>query len=352
LFEALLENPEFRIALADRLYQHLFNDGALTDANSRARWLEINNRIEQAIIGESARWGDTRFARPLTRTDWLAARDDVLVQMEGNAARLIGLAREAGYYPDIDPPILNQQGGQVRSGFEVTMTMPALNEGLIFYTTDGSDPRQPLTGGVAQTANIYRGPLVLTDTVPIRARVFEKGSWSALSEATFTIANGARSHLQITEIMYNPIGGDDFEFVELKNFGRVELSLAHMSFDGIDFTFPPGTSLLPDALTVLVRNPEAFSRRYPGIVIGGSYDGRLSNSGENLVITDSVGNPLISFKYDDDDGWPISPDGQGDSLVLVALDHSQNNPAQWRASTSPYGSPGVDDPAGYVRSTD
>jgi hypothetical protein len=103
LFEALLENPDFRSELADRLYLHLFNDGALSDANSQARWTSINAVIEQAIIAESARWGDTREEIPITQDDWFRARDDVLAQMEGNAERLIDLAREAGYYPAIDP---------------------------------------------------------------------------------------------------------------------------------------------------------------------------------------------------------------------------------------------------------
>jgi hypothetical protein len=344
LLEALMDNPDFRIALADRMYRHLANDGALTETNAQARWLNINRPIEQAIIGESARWGDTRFESPLTHTDWLRARDDVLAQMDGNAARLIALAREAGYYPALDPPLLNQQGRRVTAGFEVAMKLPASSSGLIFFTTDGTDPRQPVTGTVAPAANIYRRPLILTGTVRIKARVFEKGSWSALNEAVFSLEGEASGRLQITEIMYNPLGGDDFEFVELKNTGQADLNLADMSFDGIDFTFPPAFLLQPGDSTVLVRNPEAFARRYPGVDIGGTYKGRLSNSGEDLVVNSPTGKPLVSLNYDDDNGWPISPDGRGDSLVLVAPGLALNDPGSWRASTTPHGSPGSDDP--------
>lgn len=109
LFEALIKNSDFKMELADRLYKHLFNNGPLTDANAQARWMKITHIIDRAILGESARWGDARYDRPITRDDWLKARDDVLGQMEGNAARLIALAREAGYYPDIDPrPLINK----------------------------------------------------------------------------------------------------------------------------------------------------------------------------------------------------------------------------------------------------
>jgi hypothetical protein len=194
LFEALLENSDFRIELADRLYKHLFNDGALSDTNSQARWTSINSVIEQAIIGESARWGDTREDTPITQEDWFKARDDVLAQMEGNAAKLITLARQAGYYPAVDPPVFNQHGGEVATGFELTLSLPALETGTIYYTTDGSDPRHQVTGMISPNANKYTSPLVLAATVHIKARVFSEDTltsspgqvWSALTEAVFS----------------------------------------------------------------------------------------------------------------------------------------------------------------------
>jgi hypothetical protein len=224
LFEALLENPDFRMELADRLYMHLFNDGALSDANSQARWISINNMIEQAIIGESARWGDTREDTPITQEDWFKARDDVLAQIEGNATKLITLAREAGYYPIIDPPIFDRRGGEVATGFKLTINLPSPRAGTIYYTTDGSDPRCQVTGTVSPNASRYIGPIVLTATTHVKARVFNGDplapsagqAWSALSEADFSIDVGRHSHLQITGIMYNPVGGDHYEFISLQ----------------------------------------------------------------------------------------------------------------------------------------
>jgi hypothetical protein len=193
LYEALLENPDFRMELADRLYKHLFNDGALSDANAQARWIEINSAIEQAIIAESARWGDTRENAPITQEDWFKARDDVLAQMEGNAARLIALARQAGYYPAIDPPLLSRHSSTVVAGDKLTMSVRPSHAGTIYYTTDGSDPRCPGTGKASPYAQKYSGPLTLTATTHIKARVFrgdpsallDSEAWSALSEAVF-----------------------------------------------------------------------------------------------------------------------------------------------------------------------
>lgn len=345
LFKALLKNPDFRVELADRMYRHLFNDGPLADANSQARWLSLNQEIEQAIVGESARWGDTRFETPLTQEDWFKARDDVLRQMEGNAAKLIALAREAGYYPKIDPPAFSQPGGQIAPGFTLTMTGVSPGQGAIFYTTNGSDPRQPVTGAIAPAASIYRAPLVLAGATHLKARIFRGGVWSALHEASFTIEDEINSRLQITEIMYNPIGGDDYEFIELKNIGSIELNLSRLSFtEGIRFTFPPNAApLAPHQPLVLVRNPAAFARRYPGVPIGGVYEGQFSNKGETISLKDAHGQIIVSLKYDDENGWPVSADGWGDSLVIVDEGQDPNDPANWRASTNPNGWPGPDE---------
>ena len=76
----------------------------------------------------------------------------------------------------------------------------------------------------------------------------------------------------------------------------------------------------------------------------GVYDGRLSNEGETLHLKDGEGKLLLSLTYDDEGGWPISPDGRGDSLVLVASAGADpNNPKSWRASAQLYGSPGRDE---------
>ena len=192
LYEALLESPDFRTELADRLYRHLFNDGALSDANAQARWIEINSVIERAIIAESARWGDTREDPPITQEDWFEARDDVLAQMEGNAARLIALARQAGYYPAIDPPLFSRHSDTVLAG-KLTMSSLSPQAGVIYYTTDGSDPRCPGTGMISSNAQRYSGPLTLTAGTHLKARIFsgdpsaplEMQAWSALSEAVF-----------------------------------------------------------------------------------------------------------------------------------------------------------------------
>jgi hypothetical protein len=341
LFLALIQNPDFKVELADRMYKHLFNAGTLTDARAQARWLSLNAEIEQAIIGEVARWGDARFEPPLTQEDWFKARDDVLAQMSGNSTRLITLARDAGYYPALDPPIFNQRDGSVTAGFKLTMTAPTARGGDIYYTTDGSDPRLLVTGAVAPTAKLYRTPVVvLTEATHIKARTQAGEQWSALQETVFQTVEGVRQ-LHLTEIMYNPIGGDDYEFIELTNNGVNEIDLSGLSFTGLVFTFSPNSPPLSSgASLVLVRNPLTFAERYPGVKIGGVYDGQLSNKGEQIVLRDIEDKVLVSVEYNDENAWPISPDGRGDSLVLINWAGNPSDPKNWRASTDLNGSPG------------
>lgn len=374
IFEALIQNSDFKIELADRVYKHLFNGGALTDANAQARWEALARLVEPAIVAESARWGDARYDQPITPDDWRRANATVLTQMEGNGAKLIAQLRRLGYYPELDPPLFNQPGGQVEKGFKLILTPPSpplqggggeiplqggeeeiplplserSGEGqppTIYYTTDGSDPRQPVTGAVAPQAVVYQEPQLLSAATQVKARSFQNGVWSALAETTFEPVE-QKSKLAITEIMYNPVEGNNYEFIELKNIGEGELNLAGLTFDeGISFTFPPAQApLSPGELIVLVHNAAAFVGRYPGVKVGGVYQGKLSNQGEKITLRDGAGEVVLSFSYDDENNWPLSPDGRGDSLVIADPHGDPNNPQNWRASVTLHGDPGMDEP--------
>jgi hypothetical protein len=344
--EKLMEDPDFKVQFADRLYKHLLNDGVLTDANAQARWQDLNKVVDQAAAAASARWKTTDDRTSMLQNDGLTPADEMPTQMMGTASRLVARAREAGYYPDFDPPIFNQNGGVVEAGYALEMTLSAdtCSDCIIYYTTDGSDPRLPITGEVIPIARAYNSPVPLDTNAHVQARVWRNGSWSALQEATFSVVE-QDNKLRITEIMYNPLGGDDYEFIELQNVGNSELRLAGVSLEeGVRFTFLPTTPpLAPGKFVVLVSNPETFAERYPDVPISGVYEGHLSNKGEKIILRDGDGEMFIEVEYGDHSGWPISADGRGDSLTLVDQDGYPSEPTNWRASTNLYGSPGAVD---------
>jgi hypothetical protein len=75
----------------------------------------------------------------------------------------------------------------------------------------------------------------------------------------------------------------------------------------------------------------------------GPYDGRLSNSGERITLSNAVGGVVLSFSYSDEPPWPVSPDGAGHSLVLARLGGDPDQASSWAASTYIGGTPGGPD---------
>ena len=78
---------------------------------------------------------------------------------------------------------------------------------------------------------------------------------------------------------------------------------------------------------------------------------KLSNGGDqlNLKYGDAT-LPFYTTTYDDAAPWPLTPDGNGPSLVLLAPE-TRPNPnigANWRASYSAGGNPGGDDRPGFT----
>src|SRR5262249_5605111 len=156
----------------------------------------------------------------------------------------------------------------------------------------------------------------------------------------------------LTEIMYNPpifgaIPGNDLEFLEFKNTGASPLDLSGLTFSGITFTFTNGTLLAPGQFCVIARNGGAFSTKYPGVPIRGTYSGQLDNAGESLTLSYPGTGNVFSVTYDDVSPWPVAADGYGFSIVpkQPGLTQAPDDGAKWRASAVAGGSPGADDPA-------
>lgn len=336
MFLALMENPDFRLTFADRAYQQLFNDGPLTDENSRARWIRLNQPLAQAIIGESARWGDVRYPdNPVDPNDWRNAHETVLQQMVGNGDKLIGLLRQAGYYPPLDPPTM----AITQTAHRLTVSLTAANSAMIYYTLDGSDPRQAVTGNPAAQAQRYQRPFMLTDSISIKARAFDGQAWTAL-QTRFLHPQPAKPKLQITELMYHP-PNNRCEFIELKNVGNVPFPLANSYFEGIRYRFPPTTAPLPlGERLVLVDDAQQCAERYPNFQADGEYGGQLSNRGETIWLYNALGSVQVTVTYSDGQGWPLTPDGRGDSLIIVDESRTAIMPHDWRASSRQGGSPG------------
>lgn len=183
-------SPEFRLKFADRVHRYLFNSGALTTAAALSRWNARTTEIDKAIVAESARWGDyqpnlVNPGQPYRReVEWLGH----LQSMASNYWPQINSAalqrfRDAGLYPALHAPSINQFGGYYLPGLTAVLSHTNAS-GTIRYTLDGSDPR--LAGGAVNPAAVtYSGVIPLTGTRTIKARVLNGTVWSALLDTTF-----------------------------------------------------------------------------------------------------------------------------------------------------------------------
>jgi hypothetical protein len=361
LFSRLRLNPEFRLLVADRVHRYFFNGGLLYVDPQNPEWspehpernvpasvyLRRIREIDTAIILESARWGDHyRPAQPYTRdNEWLTELNWLLrLYFPRRSANVLNQLVGMALYPRVGAPVLSQHGGEVPAGFRIELTLPQGTEGAIYLTTDGTDPRIPVTGDVSPIATLYGAPLVIDRTTRVLARTLAAGTWSALADAVFVVPSSFAA-LRVSEILYHPAAGEEYEFLELQNAGGEALDLSGLKFTaGIDFTFPPGEVLGPGEHLVLAADEAAFARFYPGVPLRGVYPSSLDNGGERLTLEDAFGNTVLSFSYDDEDLWPLAPDGLGFSLVLADIEGDPGDPASWRASAEVLGSPGAADP--------
>jgi hypothetical protein len=346
LHQQLATNAEYKMRFADHVYRHFFNEGPMTPQAAARLLTARKDTIDLAIIAESARWGDAKVTKPRTRDDdWLPQVRFLLNDYFPKRTDIVlSQLKTKGWYPSIEAPAFNQQGGEVDAGFSLAMTAAA---GNIYYTLDGQDPRLP--GGAINTthAMLYTGSVVLTESTQVKARAF--GSvWSAVHEAVFAVGPVAEG-LRISEIMYHPaeMGNPEdpnTEFVELTNVGPEPIQLKLVRFtNGVDFTFP-SFELAPGACCLVVKDVIAFEAKYgPGLPIAGQFAGSLANEGETITLVDATGVTIQSFKYEDN--WYDTTDGQGYSLTALApADSDPDQLSQkdaWRASTELGGSPGI-----------
>ncbi|MCX6895839.1 MAG: lamin tail domain-containing protein, partial [Verrucomicrobia bacterium] len=195
-YQKLRVSPEFRLLWADRIQKHFFNGGALTGGSITNRFMEMRNQL-YPLMGEM---------------------DNVLLVWARDRQGIFFSQMEPyGLTAYTNAPGFGQFGGPIPPGYGLVITNTG---GAIYYTTNGSDPRTAFTGAVSPTAQLYSGPVTLNSTATVRARTLDGGTWSAATEAVFTtqmLGNPTR----ITEIMYNPVGGSLYEFVELQNTSGV-----------------------------------------------------------------------------------------------------------------------------------
>ena len=185
LAEELRSNAEFRLAFADRVQKHFFNEGALTSAACIPRWMKRAAEVDRAVIAESARWGYCRNPVPLTRDrDWIIEQKRLVGSyFPQRTGIVLEQLRAVGLYPKIAAPVF-EPGGGVNE--ELSFKITSVSDGLVYYTTNGLDPRVPFTDAVAAHAVQYTNGVKFIGPTTVKARMLKGRTWSALAQVVLT----------------------------------------------------------------------------------------------------------------------------------------------------------------------
>jgi hypothetical protein len=366
IHQDLMSSTEYGGRFGDHVHRHFFNDGALTPAKCIARFQRRAAQVERAMKSESARWGDAQSISGLPGghppryivSDWQAAVNFVTTSiMPGRTQTVLNQLVADGLYPGVTAPSFlddataePRHGGAVPAGFLLRLTAPA---GTIYYTLDGSDPRA-LSGAAA--GSDYTSPVAINAGVEVKARVRNaSGQWSALTAAFFTVDTipAAAANIVVSQIDYDPVGGNAFEFIELMNIStrNIDLTGVHLR-DAVDFDFPAGVIMAPGARLQIAGDLVAFADRHGGAALQtiGPFVGNLNNGGERIRIVSDTQGVIRDFAYDDDLPWPVEARGDGFRLVLIGPDDNPDHglAANWRGSAVAGSAPGVTDAVSFT----
>ncbi|MBK8883050.1 MAG: CotH kinase family protein [Bacteroidales bacterium] len=146
--------------------------------------------------------------------------------------------------------------------------------------------------------------------------------------------------LVITRINYAPDTSamfpvsNDLEFIEITNTGNEAVNLTGIYFGGTGFVYNFRLNNIadPGQTIILAGNSEVFMAKY-GFYPSGQFTRSLSNTGEDLILSDGFGNEIDRVQYSDLPPWP---DVKANGLYLELVNPlSDNNIASsWRAASS------------------
>jgi hypothetical protein len=364
LHEKLSENEEYRQRFADRAAKYFSNGGVCTQGPAVELFQKRADQISDAIIAESARWGDSKKSEPATKHDhWLPEINSVLTSFFPYRTEIvIDQLIEAGLYTAVKAPVFSINDTEYsKERYDLNAASIELKienshtSGTIYYTVNGEDPRK-VGGDISASALVEEDDIILNidASAVIKARVRFNGNWGPIKQLLISSNNDDFSKLKVTELHYHPldniegsdtISGKSYEFIEFKNTGNTALNLSGLTLDSaVYFQFPDGEILAPGQFYVIATKPKFFYDKY-GLIASGNCEKFFSNSGEHVLLTDGNGEEILSFTYDDKNPWPVSADGEGYSLISKELNPTgdPNDFNYWFRSSKIDGSPFADD---------
>jgi hypothetical protein len=204
----------------------------------------------------------------------------------------------------------------------------------IYYTLDGSDPMGN-DGVVAPNAFLYSNEFVLPiGNYVITTRTFIPKNWGPMTQTSINVTDVINTiDVVITNIQYKPLSNSDAEFLVVTNISNNSIDISNYKItDGIVHTFLSNTILLPNEKILIAKNLDLVQNLLPQITQRQQWtSGSLNNSGELLVLKDTLNNIDDSLTYKPTAPWPIDANGTAKMLQLKELSLDNAIGENWEA---------------------
>ena len=137
--------------------------------------------------------------------------------------------------------------------------------------------------------------------------------------------------LMISKIMYQPLDDADAEFIHIYNAGNEVIDLADYQIsEAVDFIFS-AAQIAPNEAIRIAKDASLFPD-FEGQIFTWT-EGKLSNNGEAIRLSDAYGIVVDQVVYSPDLPWSVEAAETGASLVLISADLDNHFAESWEAET-------------------
>ena len=344
IFNRIKNVDTFILLFADRVYKHLYNDGVLTREKNQKLWEALSEKVREALIAESARWGNYRrdvhqynsSSTQLYTTDKHWETENLRVYSSYYTKRnqiFINQIKSAHLYPDVEVPTYNFASGYISKADELEIYHES-EGGTIYYTINSENPGEYNTEIIGEK---YLSPISINKGTLNRSRYLSaQGEWSPLNEIMLLPEHDYNS-LMISEIMYNASLFP--EFIELINAGNDLISLEGLKFtEGIQLNFTPEDKIDPYSSIVVTKDSLEFFDKYE-IQPQRQFSKKLKNEGETILLSDYFNNTIDSVSYEPFSPWPEAISSSNNSIELISSILDNSLATSWKLSEFSGGTP-------------
>lgn len=330
LFNALIENPEFRTSfinqMADRMNYDFLPENILPVVDSFKQQI----RVEAPYHFE--RWGGSvnNWNNNLSRIRNFV--NNRAFHMRKMIIDQFNLSTNSNITVEVSHP----KGGKVRVNTIVPDKYPF--KGI--YFTDVPIQLEAIPAPGYKFSNWVGSNN--SSSSKIDYNMHSEGSFTAVFEEV----PNAEINIIINEINYfSAPEWNTEDWIELYNHSKVAVDLSNWivsdksSWDG--YTIQPGTILPSGEYMVISKNRPDFKRFYPEKQhVLGDFGFGLSNTGDAVYLFEESGNLHDHVIYESELPWPTEANGTGATLELINPDHDNSLPESWIASAI-YGTPSM-----------